>query len=314
MTSCRSADQDRLQAELDSLISESRNSATCDLDRLSTIELLARLNAEDQKVAAAVAAELPAISATVERVISALKRGGRLIYIGAGTSGRLGVLDAAECPPTFGIAPGRVIGVIAGGPGAMFEAVEGAEDDLNLAETDLRRVSFTASDVLIGIAASGRTPYVLGALRYARTFGATTVALTCNPHSTLACAADISIAPQVGPEALTGSTRLKCGSAHKMVLNLISTAAMIGLGKIYENLMVDLKPVNDKLRARAVRIVATATGASVDEAHRVLERCAYSAKLAILVQLSGLSPAAASTCLDAHDGYLRAALAATTGQ
>ncbi len=302
-------DQEAVLAELETLVSESRNSATLDLDTLPTAELLARLNAEDHKVASAVQAELPAIAATVDAVIAAFKRGGRLIYLGAGTSGRLGVLDAAECPPTFGVAPDRVIGLIAGGPGAMFEAVEGAEDDLTLAETDLRARQFSADDVLIGIAASGRTPYVLGGLRYARSIGATTVALTCNPHATLADEADIAIAPLVGPEALTGSTRLKCGSAHKMVLNLISTAAMIGLGKIYENLMVDLNPSNDKLRARAVRMVATATGLSLEAARAVLERCAFSPKLAILVQLTGLEPAAATRHLDAHAGFLRAALA-----
>jgi N-acetylmuramic acid 6-phosphate etherase len=245
---------------LGKLISETRNPQTMDLDALTTTELVNRFNQQDTLVAEAVKATLPDVALAVDAAGAALRAGGRLIYMGAGTSGRLGVLDASECPPTFGVPHGLVIGLIAGGPGALLKAVEGAEDNARLGEDDLKALNLRAEDLVVGLAASGRTPYVIGGLAWARKVGCTTVAISCNPDSPIAREADISISPVVGPEALTGSTRLKSGTAQKLVLNMISTGAMIRYGKVYQNLMVDMKATNIKLVDRACRMVVEADG------------------------------------------------------
>ncbi|HAS4358813.1 TPA: N-acetylmuramic acid 6-phosphate etherase, partial [Vibrio cholerae] len=246
---------DALIAALSHLVSEGRNPDTMDIDLLSSQEIVERLNQQDKQVPLAVEAVLPQIAQAVDKITAAFKQGGRLIYLGAGTSGRLGVLDASECPPTFGVSDQMVIGLIAGGKEAMFTAQEGAEDNATLGAHDLQQIDFSSKDVLVGIAASGRTPYVIGALEYANDLGATTIALSCNPDSPIAEIAQIAISPVVGPEALTGSTRLKSGTAQKLVLNMLTTASMIRLGKSYQNLMVDVRATNRKLIARAVRIV-----------------------------------------------------------
>ncbi|MTH45824.1 N-acetylmuramic acid 6-phosphate etherase [Intestinirhabdus alba] len=293
---------------LGALVSETRNPETMDLDALSTLELVQRFNQQDSRVAAAVKATLPAVARAVDAAAEALKAGGRLIYMGAGTSGRLGVLDAAECPPTFGVPHGLVVGLIAGGPDALLRAVEGAEDNPQLGEADLIALNLSARDLVVGLAASGRTPYVLGGLRYARSMGCTTVAISCNPDSPLAGAADIAISPVVGPEALTGSTRLKSGTAQKLVLNTLSTGAMVKFGKVYQNLMVDMKASNHKLMDRACRMVVEATGVAREEAETLLQQTGYEVKPAILMALTGLDAAAAKERLAAHQGFLRGAL------
>lgn len=293
------------------LASERRNPRTGDIDLLAIPDLLARINAEDAGVAAAVKAELPAITKAVERTVAAFRAGGRLIYIGAGTSGRLGVLDASECPPTFSVPPGMVVGVMGGGETALRNAVEGAEDDRDQGAADLAALDLSARDVVVGITASGRTPYVIGAIDFARSVGAGTVALTCVSRSELSRHAEISIAPAVGPEVLAGSTRMKSGTAQKMVLNMISTASMIRIGKTYQNLMVDVSVSNEKLAARAVGILCEVTGTSRDEAARLLDESGQDLKTAILMQLSGLDPQDARAQLAAADGFLRDAIAAT---
>lgn len=293
---------------LGSLVSESRNPQTMDLDALSTLEMVQRFNEQDALVAQAVKATLTQVAQAVDAAAAALKAGGRLIYMGAGTSGRLGVLDASECPPTFGVPHGLVIGLIAGGPGALLKAVEGAEDNPQLGEEDLRALNLTAQDLVVGLAASGRTPYVIGGLQYARSLGCATVAISCNPASPVAREADIAISPVVGPEALTGSTRLKSGTAQKLVLNMISTGAMVKFGKVYQNLMVDMKATNVKLVDRACRMVMEATGVTREEAQAVLEQTSYEVKPAILMVLTGLDAPAAQEKLAAHGGFLRAAL------
>ncbi|CNI23182.1 N-acetylmuramic acid 6-phosphate etherase [Yersinia bercovieri] len=293
---------------LGALISESRNPATMELDKLSTLAMLTCINDEDCKVPQAIRLVLPAIAQAVELAAEALKQGGRLIYLGAGTSGRLGVLDASECPPTFGVPHGMVIGLIAGGPGALLKAVEGAEDDMALGARDLQDLNLTATDMVVGLAASGRTPYVIGALRYARQLGCPTAAISCNPDSPIAQEAQVAISPVVGPEALTGSTRMKSGTAQKLVLNMLSTGAMIKLGKVYQNLMVDVKATNVKLVDRACRIVVEATGASRAEAENALSQTEFEVKPAILMILKGVSAEQARQDLQQHHGYLRAAL------
>ena len=293
---------------LGSLVSESRNPQTLDLDALSTLDLVNRFNQQDTLVAQAVKETLPEVAKAVDAAAAALKAGGRIIYMGAGTSGRLGVLDASECPPTFGVPHGLVIGLIAGGPGALLKAVEGAEDSQQLGEDDLKALNLTAQDLVVGLAASGRTPYVIGGLAFANQTGCTTVAISCNPGSPIAQIASIAISPFVGPEALTGSTRLKSGTAQKLVLNMISTGAMVKFGKVYQNLMVDMKATNVKLIDRACRMVVEATGTSREEAEEVLKQTGYDVKPAILMILSGLDAAAARARLDAHQGFLRAAL------
>jgi len=293
---------------LGSLVSESRNPQTMDLDALSTLEMVTRFNEQDARVAQAVKATLPEVAQAVDAAADALKADGRIIYMGAGTSGRLGVLDASECPPTFGVPHGLVVGLIAGGPGALLKAVEGAEDNPQLGEEDLKALNLTARDLVVGLAASGRTPYVIGGLQYARAAGCKTVAISCNPASPIAREADIAISPVVGPEALTGSTRLKSGTAQKLVLNMISTGAMVKFGKVYQNLMVDMKATNVKLVDRACRMVMEATGVAREEAQAVLEQTGYEVKPAILMVLTGLDASAAEARLAAHNGFLRAAL------
>lgn len=295
---------------LGSLISETRNARTMALDGVSTREMVGLLNQEDAQVAPAVAAVLDEVAKAVDAAAMALQAGGRIIYMGAGTSGRLGVLDASECPPTFGVPHGLVVGLIAGGPGALLKAVEGAEDSLQLGEEDLKALNLTAKDLVVGIAASGRTPYVIGGLRYAKATGCTTVAISCNPASPIASEAAIAISPVVGPEALTGSTRLKSGTAQKMVLNMISTGAMVKFGKVYQNLMVDMKASNIKLVDRACRMLMEATGVERAQAEQVLQQTDHEVKPAILMVLTGLDAASARARLEEHRGFLRAALEA----
>ncbi|MBN3208549.1 N-acetylmuramic acid 6-phosphate etherase [Pectobacterium brasiliense] len=304
----RSDVMDGENLNLGTLVSETRNPATMTLDQLSTLEMMHAFNQEDRKVPEAIAQVLPAIAEAVDLATASLQEGGRLIYLGAGTSGRLGVLDASECPPTFGVPHGLVIGLIAGGPGALLKAVEGAEDDPALGEADLKALDVTAADMVVGLAASGRTPYVIGALRYARDVGCRTAAISCNPHSPIAQEAQVAISPVVGPEALTGSTRLKSGTAQKLVLNMISTGAMVKLGKVYQNLMVDVKATNVKLLDRACRIVVEATGVEREKAQQALVQADNEVKPAILMLLANIDVAAARERLKQHNGYLREAL------
>jgi len=294
---------------LGSLVSESRNPATMNLDEMTTLEMVATFNHEDSKVPEAIRAVLPEVAQAVDMAAASFKAGGRLIYLGAGTSGRLGVLDASECPPTFGVPHGLVVGLIAGGPGALLKAVEGAEDSEELGVTDLKNLQITPADTVVGLAASGRTPYVIGALRYARELGCATVAISCNPDSPIAHEAQVAISPVVGPEALTGSTRLKSGTAQKLVLNMISTGAMVKNGKVYQNLMVDVKATNVKLVDRACRIVVEATGAERADAEAALSQTDFEVKPAILMILANISAQEAIQRLTAHHGFLRAALA-----
>lgn len=293
---------------LGALVSETRNPQTMDLDALTTLELVHRFNQQDTLVAQAVKATLPEVAQAVDAAAQALKAGGRIIYMGAGTSGRLGVLDASECPPTFGVDHGLVVGLIAGGPGALLKAVEGAEDNPQLGEDDLRALNLSGQDLVVGLAASGRTPYVIGGLKYARLAGCTTVAISCNPDSPIAREADIAISPVVGPEALTGSTRLKSGTAQKLVLNMISTGAMVKFGKVYQNLMVDMKATNVKLIDRACRMVVEATGITREAAEALLRQTDFEVKPAILMALTGVDAVTAREKLAAHQGFLRAAL------
>ncbi|MCR9516136.1 N-acetylmuramic acid 6-phosphate etherase [Vibrio alginolyticus] len=305
---------DALIAALSHLVSEGRNPDTMDIDLLPSLDIVQRINQQDKLVPLAVEKVLPEIAEAVDKITEAFKVGGRLFYIGAGTSGRLGVLDASECPPTFGTDPEMVVGIIAGGKEAMFRAKEGAEDYPTLGEQDLKENTLTQRDVVVGIAASGRTPYVIGGLEYANELGATTVALSCNPDSPIADIADIAISPVVGPEALTGSTRLKSGTAQKLVLNMLTTASMIRLGKSYQNLMVDVKATNAKLVARAARIVMQATDCTNQEAKTALKETDYDAKLAILMILTGLDRESATEQLNAKQGYLRKVVIAQTNQ
>ncbi|TRL40385.1 N-acetylmuramic acid 6-phosphate etherase [Rhizobium straminoryzae] len=297
-----------LLAELQQLVSEARNPNSRNIDLLPTEEILRVMNREDAGVPDAVARVIPDIARAVDAIVRAFREGGRLIYIGAGTSARLGVLDASECPPTFSVPDGMVVGLIAGGPTAILRAVEGAEDDVEGGRRDLEAVALTTRDVVVGIAVSGRTPYVVGALDYAKSLGAVTVSLTCNPSSTLADMADIAISPVVGPEVVTGSTRLKSGTAQKLVLNMLTTASMIRIGKTYENLMVDLSISNKKLHARGIRIISEATGCPVEDAERYLAESGNNVKLAILMALTGLSVEDAGSALTKSDGFLRKAL------
>lgn len=298
-----------LMAELEQLVSEARNPDTLQIDLMSTAEILSAMNKQDALVADAVRQVLPEIGAAVDKIVEAFKVGGRLIYMGAGTSGRLGVLDASECPPTFGVPEGMVVGLIAGGDRALRYPIEGAEDDRTEGRRDLEKINLTAKDVVVGIAVSGRTPYVIGALDYAKNVGATTAALSCNPDSAIARMADIAISPLVGPEALTGSTRLKSGTAQKLVLNMLTTASMIRIGKSYENLMVDLSVSNQKLAARATRILVEVTGCTADEAEGFLAASGNNVKLAILMALTGMGASEAEVALKDADGFLRRAAA-----
>ena len=287
---------------------ETRNPLTIQLDQMTVVELLHVMNSEDRLVPEAIARVIPEIASAVGLVVDALRKGGRLVYLGAGTSGRLGVLDAAECPPTFGTPPELVIGLLAGGTEAMFHAVEGAEDSTERAISDLERIDFTAADVLVGIAASGRTPYVIAGLAHARRLGAATVSIACNPGAPVSAEAQVAIELDNGPEVLTGSTRLKAGTSQKLVLNMISTAAMVRLGKVYGNLMVDVQPTNEKLVDRAVRIVAEATGCPDDEAQRALDASGGHAKTAIVMILRGVGAPEARERLHRADGFVRQAI------
>lgn len=292
----------------EALMTEAINPKLADIDALDTESRLRLMNAEDAQIAAAVALEIPHITRAVQRAAASLRAGGRLIYVGAGTSGRLGVLDASECPPTFGVSPGMVVGLLAGGPGAMFQAVEGAEDDPDLGAAAVIDADVNERDTVVGISASGQAPFVLGALRQAVKRGAVAIALTNNRPSEVEAIATITIAPVVGPEVLAGSTRLKSGTAQKMVLNMISTGAMIEIGKTYGNLMVDVQASNKKLQARAVRIIRQVTRATPERAATALIQAGGSAKLAILMLQLGISAADAQTRLTHAGGFLRRAL------
>ena len=296
-----------LLTQLDAMISEGRNPETHGIDLMSTRDVLTLINREDSKVAEAVKAAIPAIANIVDKTVQRIQQGGRLFYLGAGTSGRLGILDAVECRPTFSVPDGLVIGIIAGGETAIQHAVEGAEDNAQAGANDLQHYKFSSQDVLVGIAASGRTPYVIGALQYARSIGADTAALSCNPNASIFEHADVAICAQVGPECLTGSTRMKSGTAQKLILNMISTTVMIRLGKTYQNLMVDVNATNEKLKARAIRIVMQATGASEADAKAALVEAEFNAKTAILMLLTGMNKAMAEQALLKHNGFLRKA-------
>ncbi|MBU3172512.1 N-acetylmuramic acid 6-phosphate etherase [Clostridium estertheticum] len=293
---------------LKKLITESRNENTMNIDTVSTLEMVKIINNEDKKVAWAVEKELPKIAIAIDSIAQRMHKGGRLIYIGAGTSGRLGILDASECPPTFGTPEELVQGVIAGGKEAIFRAIEGAEDSKQFAESDLKSKGLTQNDTVVGIAASGRTPYVIGGLEYANEIGALTISVTCNANSPVSEVAKISIAPVVGAEVVTGSTRLKSGTAQKLVLNMLSTGAMIKLGKVYGNLMVDVKSTNEKLTQRAKLIVCEATGIDIEEATEVLSITDFDVKLAIFMILSKLNKEQAKIRLDLNKGYIAKAL------
>ena len=301
-----------LRAELATLTTEAFRPELAEIDRLDTEEIARIMNGEDSTVPAAVADKLPQIAAAIDATAERMARGGRLIYAGAGTAGRLGVLDASECPPTFNTDPSEVVGLIAGGPTAMVKAVEGAEDSKELAAEDLDALGLTADDTVVGISASGRTPYAIGAVEHARSRGALTIGLSCNADSALAAAAEHGLEVVVGPELLTGSTRLKAGTAQKLVLNMLSTITMIRLGKTYGNLMVDVRASNEKLRARSRRIVALATGADDEEVERALAATDGEVKNAILTILADVDGPTAARLLAETGGHLRAALAATT--
>ena len=299
---------ENLLQTLSTLITEQRNPNSMHVDSLSALEIVQLMNDEDKQVPLAIKKCLPQIAQAVERIVSAFQRGGRLVYIGAGTSGRLGVLDASECPPTFGVSPEMVKGIIAGGERALRHPIEGAEDSKAQAVVDLQTIQFSSKDVLVGIAASGRTPYVIGALEYAKGLGSVTVSIASNPNSAMANIVDIAIDTVVGPEVLTGSSRLKSGTAQKLVLNMLTTASMILMGKCYQNLMVDVQASNEKLKARAIRIVMQATDCNKALAEETLKQADQNAKLAIMMILSGLDRAQAEALLEKHQGKLQLAL------
>ncbi|SOD66047.1 N-acetylmuramic acid 6-phosphate etherase [Streptomyces zhaozhouensis] len=297
-----------MSTEFDTLTTEAHRPELAEIDRRSTLEIARTMNAGDALVPTAVAARLPEIAAAIDAAAERMARGGRLVYLGAGTAGRLGVLDASECPPTFNTDPGEVMGLIAGGPTALIEAVEGAEDSKELAASDLTGIGLTADDVVVGVSASGRTPYAVGAVEHAAGVGALTVGLSCNPGSPLAAAAEHGIEVVVGPELIAGSTRLKAGTAQKLVLNMISTISMIRLGKTYGNLMVDVRASNEKLRARSRRIVTLATDAPAAEVEAALNATGGEVKNAILVILGEVEADTAARLLAESDGRLRVAL------
>lgn len=297
-----------MSLNLAGLSTETRNPNTMELDRMTPLEIVTVMNREDARVPEAIRPALPNIARCVEWAAQSIESGGRLIYMGAGTSGRLGVLDAAECPPTFGVSPETVVGLIAGGDRAFLKAVEGAEDSRELGEEDLRRLGLTPKDTVVGIAASGRTPYVLGGLHYAGTVGCHTAAISCNPGSPIGKAAQIAIEVVPGPECLTGSTRLKAGTAQKLILNMISTATMVRCGKTYENLMVDVVPSNEKLRVRAENIVMEAASVTREQAQEALRQSHDRVKTAILMLLIGCGPEEAEARLEKTNGHIRQAM------
>ena len=299
---------ENLLQTLSTLITEQRNPNSMHVDSLSALEIVQLMNEEDKQVPLAIEKCLPQIAQAVECIVAAFQQGGRLVYIGAGTSGRLGVLDASECPPTFGVSPEMVKGIIAGGERALRHPIEGAEDSKTQAVVDLQTIQFSSQDVLVGIAASGRTPYVIGALEYAKSLGSVTVSIASNPNSAMANIVDIAIDTVVGPEVLTGSSRLKSGTAQKLVLNMLTTASMILMGKCYQNLMVDVQASNEKLKARAIRIVMQATDCDKALAEETLKQADQNAKLAIMMILSGLDRAQAEALLEKHQGKLQLAL------
>ena len=299
---------ENLLQTLSTLITEQRNPNSMHVDSLSALEIVQLMNKEDKQVPLAIEKCLPQIAQAVECIVSAFQQGGRLVYIGAGTSGRLGVLDASECPPTFGVSPEMVKGIIAGGERALRHPIEGAEDSKTHAVVDLQTIQFSSKDVLVGIAASGRTPYVIGALEYAKSLGSVTVSIASNPNSAMANIVDIAIDTVVGPEVLTGSSRLKSGTAQKLVLNMLTTASMILMGKCYQNLMVDVQASNEKLKARAIHIVMQATDCDKALAEETLKQADQNAKLAIMMILSGLDRAQAEALLEKHQGKLQLAL------
>jgi N-acetylmuramic acid 6-phosphate etherase len=297
-----------MSEDFTALPTESSNPSTADLDRLSALEIVQRMNAEDAGVALAVQAVLPEIAAAIDAIAERMRHGGRLIYTGAGTSGRLGVLDAAECPPTFGVAPDLVIGLLAGGQGAFVRPDESAEDNPGMGEADLRRLDLAAVDCVVGVTASGRAPYVLGGLRFARRQGCLTAGVACSRPAAISQVADISILAPVGPEVLSGSTRLKAGTAQKMILNMLSTGVMVRLGKTYGNLMVDVKPTNQKLEARALRILQQAGHVDEKQAKELLAACDREVKTAIVAARLGCTPQAARLALEGAGGMVRLAL------
>ncbi|MHB1556618.1 MAG: N-acetylmuramic acid 6-phosphate etherase [Isosphaeraceae bacterium] len=298
----------------DHLLTESRNPLSEAIDTLSPPEIVRLMNVEDARVVAAVSAETNAIARAIEWASERFRRGGRLIYVGAGTSGRLGVLDASECPPTFSTPPEMVVGLIAGGPAALTRAIEGAEDDPDRGAADLEALFVGPDDLVVGIATSGRTPYVLGAVRAARRAGAATVGIACNRPSLLGGEVDLDIAPLVGPEIIAGSTRLKSGTATKMILNMISTGAMVRIGKTLGNRMIDMKTSNEKLRIRARRMLRELAGVDDAAAADILTRCGGRLKPALVVAMAGVEPEAAHRLLDSHGGQVRAAVAAAIDQ
>lgn len=297
-----------MKIDLTSMITESRNPASADIDSLPTLDMLRVINREDQTVALAVEKTLPQVAQVVDAVAQAFRLGGRLIYMGAGTSGRLGILDASECPPTFGTPAEQVVGLIAGGHKAILKAVENAEDNRELAVSDLKALNFSEKDVLVGIAASGRTPYVLGGMEYALSLGATVAAVSCNPDSEMSRLAGIAITPVVGPEVITGSSRMKAGTAQKLILNMITTGAMIRSGKVYGNLMADVEATNAKLVERQKRIVMAATECDRATAEQALAACDGHCKTAIVMILAQLSAGDAKALLAQHKGFIRDAL------
>lgn len=295
--------------DLAKLSTETRNPETMNLDQMTPLEIAEAMNREDARAVASVTEVLPQIAQAIEWATASLRAGGRIIYMGAGTSGRLGVLDAVECPPTFGVSPDVVVGLIAGGEGAFIKAVEGAEDSLQMGEDDLRAIDANEHDVVVGLAASGRTPYVIGGLTYARSLGCKTVAIACNRGSKVGGVAELAIEPVPGPEVLTGSTRLKAGTVQKLVLNMISTGSMVQAGKVYENLMVDVQQTNEKLVMRAQNIVMAATECTRDEAIAALDQAQGYVKCAVVMILAGLSAEDAACALEAADGHVREAIA-----
>ena len=299
---------ENLLQTLSTLITEQRNPNSMHVDSLSALEIVQLMNEEDKQVPLAIEKCLPQIAQAVECIVATFQQGGRLVYIGAGTSGRLGVLDASECPPTFGVSPEMVKGIIAGGERALRHPIEGAEDSKTQAVVDLQTIQFSSKDVLVGIAASGRTPYGIGALEYAKSLGSVTVSIASNPNSAMANIVDIAIDTVVGPEVLTGSSRLKSGTAQKLVLNMLTTASMILMGKCYQNLMVDVQASNEKLKARAIHIVMQATDCDKALAEETLKQADQNAKLAIMMILSGLDRAQAEALLEKHHGKLQLAL------
>ncbi|KOE84929.1 N-acetylmuramic acid 6-phosphate etherase [Vibrio aestuarianus] len=297
-----------MKIDLTQLVTEGRNSASADIDTLPTLEMLQVINREDQKVAFAVEKTLPQVAQAVDAIVLAFQTGGRLIYMGAGTSGRLGILDASECPPTYGSHPDLVVGLIAGGHQAILKAVENAEDNTELGQDDLKHLQLTDKDVVVGIAASGRTPYVLGGMAYAKSIGATVVAIACNPQCAMQQQADIAIIPVVGAEVVTGSSRMKAGTAQKLILNMLTSGAMIRSGKVFGNLMVDVEATNAKLIQRQNNIVVEATGCNSDQAEQALNACQRHCKTAILMILADMNAEQATQKLAKHNGFIRAAL------